>query len=111
MILRVSMKQVRIPQKMLKKVGLPETDRVVIKASFEISLKDYGVKVPTMAAAKVNDTIRITLALFARRAPNGSAQGKNDARSATLFAEARKREKENEQEQKKTQKQPKSAKP
>lgn len=107
--LRVGMKRIRIPKKLLKKFGLPETDRVQISARFEISLKDYGVKIPTMAAAKVNDTIRITLALLARRTPSGSVQGKNDVRSATLFAEARK--KELEQEQKKAQKQPKSAKP
>ena len=109
--LRVGMKRIRIPKKLLKKFGLPETDRVQISARFEISLKDYGVKIPTMAAAKVNDTIRITLALLARRAPSGSAQGENDAPSARLFAAARKKEQEKEQEQQKAQKQPKSAKP
>ncbi|MFN2441185.1 MAG: YceI family protein [Thermoanaerobaculia bacterium] len=54
-----------IPEAAAKAAGLEAGDWIRVTAPFTVRLSDYGVKVPEMAAAKVNDEWKIRLVAFA----------------------------------------------
>lgn len=55
-----------IPKAKAAKLGLGDANWVRIRGSFTINLKDYGIKIPKMAAAKVNDQWTVKVSLFAK---------------------------------------------
>lgn len=57
-----------IPEAAAKSAGLEAGDWIRVTAPFTVRLSDYGVKVPEMAAAKVNDEWKIRLVAFATTA-------------------------------------------
>lgn len=54
-----------IPEAAAKAAGLEAGDWVRVTAPFTVRLSDFGVKVPEMAAAKVNDTWTVKVVAFA----------------------------------------------
>ena len=58
----------------LKERGASETSRragfkgdvLQLKTKFKVKLSDYGIKIPGMAAAKVNDTVTISITTYAQ---------------------------------------------
>lgn len=55
----------RIPADLAGKAGLEPGDWIRVTAPFEIKLSDFNVKIPDMAAAKVNDTWSVNFMAFA----------------------------------------------
>jgi polyisoprenoid-binding protein YceI len=55
----------QIPAAAAKAAGLEEGDWVRVTAPFTVRLSEFGVKVPEMAAAKVNDTWTVKVVAFA----------------------------------------------
>jgi len=58
-----------IPAELASKAGLEAGDWLRISTAFEVKLSDFGVKIPDMAAAKVNDTWKIKVLAFTNSAP------------------------------------------
>ncbi len=54
-----------IPAAAAKKAGLEKGDWVRVSVPFQVRLSEYGVKIPEMAAAKVNDTWQVQIQAFA----------------------------------------------
>lgn len=54
-----------IPAEAAAKAGLEKGEWLRIATSFSVNLSDYGVKIPGMAAAKVNDTWNVRIQAFA----------------------------------------------
>lgn len=54
-----------IPRDVAKQAGLEAGDWLKVATTFEVKLSDYGVKIPKMAAAKVNDTWKVTFLAYA----------------------------------------------
>jgi polyisoprenoid-binding protein YceI len=54
-----------IPEALAEKAGLGSGEWLKISTSFEVKLSDFGVEIPGRAAAKVNDSWRVTLQAFA----------------------------------------------
>ena len=66
--------QVRpIAAEVAQKAGMAAKDWLKITTKFEVNLSDHGVKIPDMAAAKVNDTWQVTFSVFAGAAQDGLA--------------------------------------
>ena len=65
--LRVVVNARRIPRAAAAPLGLANTDWIRVRGSFEVKLSDFGVRVPKMAAAKVDDKWEVKLSLFAKR--------------------------------------------
>ena len=63
MIVMVAIKE--IPEELAEKAGMGSGEWLKISTSFEVKLSDFGVKIPGMAAAKVNDSWKVTLQAFA----------------------------------------------
>jgi polyisoprenoid-binding protein YceI len=57
-----------IPEATGKKLGLPGGDWLRIRSAFTIKLSSHGVKIPSMAAAKVSDEWSVSVSLFAKQA-------------------------------------------
>jgi len=62
-----------IPSDLAAKAGLEAGDWIRITAPFEIKLSDFGVKVPEMAAAKVDDTWEVRVQAYASTAGSPKA--------------------------------------
>lgn len=61
-----------IPAALAEKAGLEGGEWLKISTSFEVRLSDFGVKIPGMAAAKVNDVWKVRVQAFANTgAPKG----------------------------------------
>jgi polyisoprenoid-binding protein YceI len=61
-----------ISAELAEKAGLEDGEWLKISTSFEVRLSEFGVKIPGMAAAKVNDTWTVRLQAFATTgAPGG----------------------------------------
>lgn len=61
-----------IPAALAEKAGLEGGEWLKISTSFEVKLSDFGVDIPGMAAAKVNDTWKVSVQAFASTgAPEG----------------------------------------
>lgn len=56
----------RIPSKQGTKLGLAEGDWVRIRGEFPVKLSDFGIAIPSMAAAKVSDVWTVKVSLFGR---------------------------------------------
>ena len=54
-----------IPAAAAKKAGLEDGDWVRVTVPFQVKLSDFGVEIPEMASAKVNDTWRVQVQAFA----------------------------------------------
>jgi polyisoprenoid-binding protein YceI len=54
-----------IPADLAARAGLETGDWLRVSASFPVKLSDFGVKIPDMAAAKVNDTWNVRVLAFA----------------------------------------------
>jgi polyisoprenoid-binding protein YceI len=54
-----------IPVELAERAGLESGEWLKISTSFEVKLSDFGVDIPGMAAAKVNDTWKVTIQAFA----------------------------------------------
>ena len=54
-----------IPSDLAAKAGLENGEWIRITVPFEIKLSDFGVKIPDMAAAKVNDTWKVRVQAYA----------------------------------------------
>ena len=50
---------------MAQKAGLEPGEWIRVTAPFKIKLSDFGVKIPEMAAAKVNDTWQLNIQAYA----------------------------------------------
>jgi polyisoprenoid-binding protein YceI len=55
-----------IPADKASAVGLGDKGALRVRAEFTIKLSDFGVKIPDMAAAKVNDAWTVKISLFAK---------------------------------------------
>lgn len=55
----------QIPESAAKKAGLEAGDWIRVTAPFMIKLSDFDVKIPDMAAAKVNDLWKVTFMAYA----------------------------------------------
>lgn len=64
--LRVTVRTRPIAKAMAMKLGLGQENWVRVRGAFAVKLSDYGVKVPKMAAAKVNDSWAVKISLFAK---------------------------------------------
>jgi polyisoprenoid-binding protein YceI len=62
-----------IPGDLAKKAGLEAGEWVRVSAPFEVDLSEFGVQIPDMAAAKVNDTWNIRVVAFASTVGGGAA--------------------------------------
>ena len=58
----------KIPAEVAQKMMMDNADWIRVRAEFTIKLSDYGVKIPEMAAAKVNDEWTIKVSAFAKGA-------------------------------------------
>lgn len=56
----------KIPASLAKKLNMGEGSWLRVRAEFKVKLSDYGVKIPDMAAAKVNDEWTVKVSLFAK---------------------------------------------
>lgn len=56
----------QIPAKLAKSVGLGDADWIRVRGSFKLKLSDFGVTIPKMAAAKVNDNWTVKVSLFGK---------------------------------------------
>ena len=54
-----------IPAAAAKKAGLEAGDWVRVSVPFQVKLSDYGVTIPEMASAKVNDIWQVQVQAFA----------------------------------------------
>ena len=54
-----------IPEKAAKSAGLEGGSWLRVSVPFDVSLADYGVKIPKMAAAKVDDTWKVRFLVYA----------------------------------------------
>jgi len=54
-----------IPAELAEKAGLGGDEWLRVTTTFEVKLSDFGVEIPGMAAAKVNDTWKVRLQAFA----------------------------------------------
>ncbi len=63
--LRASVEVKEITAALAEKVGLESGEWLKISTSFEVKLSDFGVKIPSMAAAKVSDTWKVRVQAFA----------------------------------------------
>jgi polyisoprenoid-binding protein YceI len=61
-----------IPAALAEKAGLEGGEWLKISTAFEVRLSDFGVKIPGMAAAKVNDVWKVRVQAFAS---TGTPQG------------------------------------
>ena len=61
----IDVKVKQIPSSLAKRVGLGDKPWLRVRASFSIKLSDFGVRIPSMTAAKVNDRWTVKLSLFA----------------------------------------------
>jgi polyisoprenoid-binding protein YceI len=55
----------KIPSDLAKKAGLEAGDWIKVSVPFDVKLSDYGVDIPGMAAAKVNDSWTVRVVAFA----------------------------------------------
>lgn len=55
----------RIPAEMAQKAGLEPGEWIRVTVPFKVKLSDFGVKIPEMAAAKVNDTWQLNIQAYA----------------------------------------------
>lgn len=55
-----------IPAVRAAELMMGDVDWIRVRASFKVSLSDFGVKIPDMAAAKVSDEWTIKVSLFAK---------------------------------------------
>jgi len=62
-----------IPSDLAKKAGLEDGEWVRVSVPFEVKLSDFGVKIPDMAAAKVNDVWTVRVVAFASNMGGGAA--------------------------------------
>jgi polyisoprenoid-binding protein YceI len=56
----------RIPSAQGTRMGLAEGDWVRIRGEFPVKLSDFGVAIPSMAAAKVSDVWTVKVSLFGK---------------------------------------------
>ncbi len=56
----------KIPLEVARKQGMGESKWLRLRGSFQVRLSDHGVKIPEMAAAKVNDVWTVKFSVFAR---------------------------------------------
>lgn len=56
----------QIPAERASKLMMGDTNWLRVRTSFKVSLSDFGVKIPDMAAAKVSDEWTIKVSLFAK---------------------------------------------
>ena len=63
----VSVRQ--IPSSIASRAGLGQANWLRVRAAFSVRLSDFGIKIPGMAAAKVNDRWTVKISLFAKEAP------------------------------------------
>ena len=54
----------KIPAAKASKVGLGDGDAIRVRGEFKLKLSDFGVQIPGMAAAKVNDEWTVKISLF-----------------------------------------------
>lgn len=64
--LKVALDVRRIPSAQASKLGLPEGDWVRVRGEFPVRLSDFGIRIPAMTAAKVNDVWTVKVSLFGR---------------------------------------------
>jgi polyisoprenoid-binding protein YceI len=57
----------RISPASASKLGLGNAEWVRVRGAFKLRLSDFGVRIPKMAAAKVNDLWSVKISLFAKR--------------------------------------------
>jgi polyisoprenoid-binding protein YceI len=55
-----------ISKETAKAAGLDEVEFMKVKGEFSLKLSDFGIKIPDMAAAKVNDLWTIKLSLYGK---------------------------------------------
>lgn len=66
--LKVVLQAREIPQAKASRLGLGKGgDWLRVRGSFKVKLSDHGIKIPKMAAAKVNDTWTVRVSLFAKK--------------------------------------------
>ena len=65
--LKTTVKIRRIPAAQAKKLGLGEGDWLRVRGTFPLTLSDFGVTIPEMAAAKVADTWTVKVSLFGKK--------------------------------------------
>jgi polyisoprenoid-binding protein YceI len=58
----------QIPSEAAQKAGLEKGDWIRVSTSFKVKLSDYGVTIPEMAAAKVNNAWKVRIQAFASTA-------------------------------------------
>jgi polyisoprenoid-binding protein YceI len=63
--LTVTVEATRIGRELAVKAGMKEANWLRVRAEFEVKLSDFGVAIPDMAAAKVSDSWKVRLSLFA----------------------------------------------
>lgn len=56
----------KIPAATAKKLNMGDGNWLRVRAEFKVKLSDHGVKIPDMAAAKVNDEWTVKVSLFAK---------------------------------------------
>ncbi len=56
----------RIPSAEGTKLGLAEGDWLRVRGQFTVKLSDFGIKVPAMAATKVNDAWTVKVSVFGK---------------------------------------------
>ena len=56
----------KIPAAKASKFGLGEADAIRVRGAFTLKLSDFGVQIPGMAAAKVNDEWSVKISLFGK---------------------------------------------
>jgi polyisoprenoid-binding protein YceI len=56
----------KIPLEVAKKQGMGDSKWLRLRGSFQVKLSDHGVKIPDMAAAKVNDVWTVKFSVFAQ---------------------------------------------
>jgi len=54
-----------VPQEAAEKAGFPKGEWLRFTTEFDVKLSEYGVKVPDMAVAKVSDTWKVRMSVFA----------------------------------------------
>lgn len=56
----------KIPAAKASKVGLGDGDAIRVRGEFNLKLSDFGIQIPGMAAAKVNDEWTVKISLFGK---------------------------------------------
>jgi len=56
----------KIPAAKASAIGLGDGDAIRVRGEFTLKLSDFGIVVPGMAAAKVNDEWTVKISLFGK---------------------------------------------